>query len=205
MDEHQISYEEIERELEERVTKCRNRLPHDIFDFSELILVALTLLLLLSSFLFRQTVVSGASMDPTLSQGERLVISNFFYTPKQNDIVVFQADEKIASSEKSTISLNEAVIKRVIATEGQTVSIRDGQVFVDNLPLMEDYLGSPVDTGSPYADMPPTVISEGHVFVMGDNRNCSLDSRAFGEVDVRYIVGKVLFRFYPFARFGGIS
>ena len=198
MDENQISYDEIDKEIEERAAAKRRRLPHDIFDFSELVLIVAAVLLLLTSFLFRQTVVSGGSMRPTLEGGERLVISNFFYTPRQGDIVVLQVEKDIADKHPTLIE-HQAIIKRVIAIEGQTVSVVNGTVYVDGEPLSEDYALK--DASSTEA----ITVSEGHIFVMGDNRIGSLDSRSFGEVDKRAVIGKVLFRFLPFSRFGGVQ
>lgn len=205
MDNNQISYEEIDREIEARAESRKQRLPHDIFDFSELILIVVAILLLLSTFLVRQTVVSGASMQPTLTHGERLLISNLLYTPKAGDIVVLQVEEEIADRH-SSLYKNEPIIKRVIATEGQTVSITNGTVYIDGEPLAEEYKNVQGPYGRPdeRANMAPVTVSEGHIFVMGDNRSNSLDSRWFGEVDERTVIGKVILRFYPFSAFGGV-
>ena len=199
MDENQISYEEIDREIEERAAAKRRRLPHEIFDFAELIVITLAVLILITVFLFRQTIVSGDSMTPTLKEGEHLIISDFFYTPKAGDIVVFQIEDEFVELYPQ-LSPNEPLIKRVIATEGQTVRITAGTVYVDGIPLTEDYVF--------YDDlrsMPETTVSEGHIFVMGDYRISSLDSRYFGEVDERTVIGKVLFRLLPFSDFGGVD
>ena len=199
MDNNQISYEEIDREIEARAASKKQRLPHDVFDFSELILIVVAALLLISTFLVRQTVVSGGSMDPTLKHGERLLISNLLYTPKAGDIVVLQVEEEIAN-EHPLLYKNEPIIKRVIATEGQTVLIEDGIVYVDGEPLDEEY-----KIGRDHLNETLTVtVSEGHIFVMGDNRSVSLDSSTFGEVDERTVIGKVILRFYPFSSFGGV-
>ena len=201
MDENQISYKEIDREIEERAAAKKKKRPHEIFDFTELVLITLSIILLCSLFLFRQTIVEGESMEGTLSDGERLVISDFFYTPKAGDVVVVQIEDEIADA-YAELDRNEAIIKRVIATEGQTVSIRGGTVYVDGVPLYEDYVLR--DGYDSRADMAPVTVSEGHIFLMGDHRNFSLDSRYFGEVDERTVIGKVLFRILPFSRFGGI-
>jgi signal peptidase I len=198
MDENQISYTEIDEEIEARATAKRHKLPHEIFDFAELLLIVLAVLLLATTFLFRQTVVIGGSMNPTLREGERLLISDFFYTPKAGDIIVFQADGELASR-ANEIQENEAIVKRVIATEGQTVRISGGIVYVDGMPLSEDY------TASGTGNMKEITVSEGHIFVLGDNRNNSVDSRRFGEVDERTVLGKVLLRLLPLSSFGGVE
>ena len=201
MDENQISYEEIDREIEERAAAKRRKLPHEIFDFAELIVITLAILILLTVFLFRQTVVSGRSMTPTLLEGEHLVISDFFYTPKTGDIVVFQIEDEICAQYPDILTKNEPLIKRVIATEGQTVKIANGTVYVDGKALTEDY----VTFNAPMLNVPETTVSEGHIYVLGDCRSDSLDSRYFGEVDARTVIGKVLFRVLPFSKFGGVD
>ena len=203
MDENQISYEEIDREIEERSAKRRGRLPHEIFDFAELILIVLAILLLATTFLFRQTVVDGPSMDPTLQHGERLIISNFFYTPKANDIIVFQADDDLVEESRGQLVKNQAVVKRVIATEGQTVRVSGGTVYVDGVPLEEPYVL--IDGPDERPTMSEITVPPGHLFVMGDHRNRSLDSRWFGVVDERTVLGKVLIRVFPFSAFGGVQ
>ena len=202
MDENQISYEEIDREMQERAAAKRRRLPHEIFDFAELILVTLALLVLVTTLFIRQTVVVGGSMEPTLKNGEQLFISDLFYTPKAGDIVVVQVDGEIAERFTS-LHENEAIIKRVIATEGQTVGIVNGTVYIDGVPLSEDYV---LRDGTDHKlNMPTVTVSEGHIFLMGDHRNNSLDSRWFGEVDERTVIGKILFRFLPLSQFGGVN
>ena len=198
MDENQISYEEIDREMQERAAAKRRRLPHEIFDFAELILVTLALLVLVTTLFIRQTVVVGGSMEPTLKNGEQLFISDLFYTPKAGDIVVVQVDGDIAGRFTS-LHENEAIIKRVIATEGQEVNIdfTTGTVYVDGEVLQEDYILSATlrAEGMQF----PLIVSEGCVFVMGDNRADSMDSRdpEIGLIDVREILGKAFFLLLP--------
>ena len=101
----------------------------------------------------------------------------------------------------------QSIIKRVIATEGQRVALVNGKVYVDGEPLNEAYC---YRTGfEEYANMEEITVPEGHVFLLGDHRNNSLDSRAFLAkelmVDERTVLGKVLFRIYPFASFGGVD
>lgn len=203
MDENQISYEEIDREIEERATDRRRRRPHEIFDFVELIVIALSVILLVTLFIFRQTIVEGGSMNNTLLDGERIVISDLLYTPKAGDIVVLQVTEEMAAKNPKLVE-NGAIIKRVIATEGQTVTIKGGTVFVDGIALDEKYV---YRDGPDYAHTGTltVTVSEGHLFVLGDHRNSSYDSRDFGEVDERTVIGKALFRIFPFSRIGGIS
>ena len=132
-------------------------------------------------------------MVPTFHEGDKVVISNLFYEPEQGDVVVLR---KLQFQE-------EPIIKRVIATEGQIVDIdfETGLVFVDGEPLNEPYIAEPTYTRLDFDGM--LTVPEGHVFVMGDNRNHSNDSRdaSIGCVDERYILGKVLVRLFPISSF----
>jgi signal peptidase I len=146
-------------------------------------------------------------MKNTLQDREALVVSRLFYEPKQGDIVVFhQTHDKIDA-------YNKPIVKRVIALEGQTVKIdfANGEVYVDGELFNEEYVY--LDTGSyeplywaDYGDMNyitsvfETVVPEGEIFVMGDNRNHSIDSRKndIGTVDERRILGRVIFKLSPF-------
>ena len=149
-------------------------------------------ILLVFMFLFRMVVVSGPSMMQTLQDGDRLILlSNTLYTnPKYGDIVV---------ASKDSFKDGEPIIKRVIATEGQRVDIdfERGIVSVDGKPLDEPYTNTPTNLfeGTTF----PLVVKKGHVFVLGDNRNDSLDSRSLdiGEIDKRELLGKAIFLAFP--------
>ena len=133
--------------------------------------------------------VSGDSMKNTLLDGERIVISNLFYKPKQGDIVVLTKYS----------FLDEPIVKRVVAVEGQTIDIDfdKGEVYVDGELLHEDYIAAP--THRSYDVTFPQTVPEGCVFVMGDNRNASNDSRngELGMVDRRCIMGKAYMIILP--------
>ena len=202
MDENQISYEEIDRQIEERKKETLKKLPHTVFDTVELIAITLAVLLFVTSFLFRLSVVVGGSMSRTLDDKDRLLISDLLYTPKNGDIVVLQMPDSI-TEKFNRLEKGEAIIKRVIAVGGQTVEIRDSVVYVDGEALEEPYAYfDGVDTR---ADMAPLTVQNGYVFVLGDHRNNSLDSRYFGEVDADIIIGKVLLRLMPFSSFGSVE
>ena len=148
--------------------------------------------LLVFMFLFRMVVVSGPSMKQTLQDGDRLILlSNVLYTnPKYGDIVV---------ASKDSFKDGEPIIKRVIATEGQTVDIdfEKGIVYVDGIALDEPYANTPTNLfeGTSF----PLTVEKGHVFVLGDNRNDSLDSRSsnIGQIDKRELLGKAIFLAVP--------
>ena len=147
---------------------------------------------LVFSLLFRVVVVSGPSMKNTLYNGDYiLLLNNTLYTdPQPGDIIV---------ACKQVYHDGEPIIKRIIATEGQTVDIdfAAGIVYVDGQPLDEPYTNTPtnVQEGMQF----PLVVNEGCVFVMGDNRNASKDSRSLeiGQIDKREILGKALFLVFP--------
>lgn len=148
--------------------------------------------LLVFSLLFRVVVVSGPSMNQTLIDGDRiLLLSNVFYNnPQYGDIIV---------ACKDSYDNGAPIIKRVIATEGQTVDIDfiNGIVYVDGVALDEPYTNTPTNQNEGIRF--PIVVDEGCIFVMGDNRNVSKDSRSneIGLIDTREILGKALFIFFP--------
>ncbi len=165
-------------------------LKREFFDFCEIIVFAMVIATLIFTFLFRIVGVDGSSMEYTLSDQDRLIITHLFYEPEQGDIVVLELDELF----------EQPIIKRVVATEGQTVDITDdGKVIVDGQELQEDYIHDP--TNPKNGDYPITV-PENCVFVMGDNRNNSTDSRNFGCVDEKNIMGQAVFQIFPFSEFG---
>ena len=167
------------------------------FDWIQMIVTALVTCILIFVFLGRTVGVIGPSMEKTLIEGDRLIISNLFYTPKYGDIVVLRKDT----------FKNEPIIKRVIATEGQTVDIDfdAGVVYIDGVALDEPYINAPTTLREDFQK--PVTVPEGCVFVMGDNRNRSTDSRtdSIGCVDTRYIIGRAIFRIYPFNKIGTLS
>lgn len=166
----------------------------EIYDWMQSLVFALIICIIVFVFIFRIVDVSGDSMNPTLLNGDKLVVSDVFYKPKQGDIVIFRKDEYKA----------EALVKRVIATEGQTIEIDfdRGRVYVDGELLDEPYIAEPTRNQLDFQG--PQTVPEGCVFVMGDNRNASSDSRKaeIGMVDERLIVGKVLLRVFPLDSIG---
>ena len=180
-----------------------------VTDFHDLVHV-LAVFMFIYILLFRVVVVVGPSMYNTLVDGDRLVlISNVLYrNPKQGDIIV---------ASKESFRNGERIIKRVIATEGQWVDINfdTGTVKVDGKILDEPYISTP--TVTPEGLTFPLRVEDGCVFVLGDNRALSMDSRhpQIGQIDCREIVGKAIFIFFPgksvdsgerdFGRIGGID
>ncbi|WRS28271.1 signal peptidase I [Oscillospiraceae bacterium MB08-C2-2] len=169
----------------------------ELIDWVEALVMAVVFVVLLFTFVMRTAGVNGDSMFPTLENRDALLISRFLYEPKQGDIVV------VTRISEPT----EPLIKRVIATENQTVDIdfQQGVVSVDGQPLEEPYTFEP--TYVQYDVEFPQTVPEGTVFVMGDNRNHSLDSRDsdIGMIDKRYVLGRAFFRIMPFERGGFLS
>lgn len=169
-----------------------------VFHWISGIVAVLSLFFFVVTFFVRPVTVSGPSMEPTLHNGDRLFVYSLGYTPRQGDIVVVGTPD----------SSLEPIIKRIIATENQTVDIdyENSAVFVDGVKIEEDYISgmnTPADNEIDY----PYTVPAGHVFVMGDFRDESRDSRCktVGPVDEDRIVGKAVLRFYPFESFTAIS
>lgn len=164
------------------------------FEWMQAIISAIIIVVLVLTFVFRMVEVSGDSMENTLLNEDKVVVTNLFYTPEPGDIVVISHGEYY----------NKPIIKRVIAVAGQTLSIDfdTGEVVVDGVTLNETYIKNPT-TKRGNAEI-PEVIPEGKVFVMGDNRDVSQDSRytSIGLIPVENIIGKAQCIVFPFDRLG---
>lgn len=178
----------------------------EIYDWVDAVVVTLIAVVVLFTFVFRIVGVKGESMLQTLHPDDRVIITNLFYKPQAGDIVVISRNYTNDENQVKTRD-NEPIIKRVIATEGQKVDIdfAAGVVTVDGIQLEEPYINTP--TNLHYDITFPQEVPEGCIFVMGDNRNKSLDSRSseIGMIDERYVLGHAVFRVLPFGSFGGLS
>jgi signal peptidase I len=175
---------------------------NDLFSWLQALVFALLLLILSFTFLGRIISVDGNSMYPTLHHKDMLLLQCVGYEPKQGDIVVLT---------KPFAGFTSPIVKRIIATGGQTVRIdyNEGLVYVDEVPLNEPYINEVMKQPSPSSSLTITnaKVPEGYVFVMGDNRNASTDSRhpELGVVDQRYILGRAFFVLLPFDRLSPIN
>lgn len=168
-----------------------------VYDILRSVFISASILILIITFVFTMVIVDGRSMQHTLESGDKIIVTKMGYQPKDGDVIVVGKSEE---------GYSKPIVKRVIATEGQTLKIdfENQQVIVDGKVLDEPYISSETIEGT--AEI-PEVIPEGYVFVMGDNRYISMDSRYkdIGLVNVDDIVGKAVFVVFPFDRFGFIE
>lgn len=196
-----------------------NKVLNDICDMIESVLFSIFTVILVFTFLFKVASVIGTSMIPTLEEKDKLIISSAFYNnPKQKDIIIVDSQDAhlLADSDGDgqvndvvvSEGIHKTIVKRVIATAGQTVDIdfSTGNVSIDGEVIHEPYINdlTLLDEG---AFQYPITIPEGYVFVLGDNRGVSKDSRSddIGLVSVDDIVGKVVLRISPMEKFGFID
>jgi signal peptidase I len=161
-----------------------------LLELGETVLPAIVIAVLINLFLAQATRVYGSSMEPNLHTDQRLVVEKVSYRlhhPRRGDVVVLRIPERGP----------ELLIKRVIALPGEEIEVNEGQVYTNGTPLTEPYIAQP--TRGQYG---PLVVPEGHIFVMGDNRGASNDSRAFGPVSLERIVGRAWVSYWPLGRVG---
>lgn len=155
--------------------------------------VALVAAMLLQTYAYAQTEVHNVSMQNTLVEGERLIEDKWSYRvsdPEQGDIVIINGPEH-----------ELRLVKRIVALEGQTVDMREGDVYVDGVKLEEPYAKGATEPGSLRV---PYTVPAGHVLVLGDNREHSVDSRAFGPVAMSSLEGKAVLRVWPIGKIGSL-
>ncbi|MDY3928990.1 MAG: signal peptidase I [Clostridia bacterium] len=209
----------------EEVGKDAFSLKKEVFEWIYTIAVALIIAFLIKGFLFDIVRVDGESMYPTLMNNDRLVVTKIGYKPQQKDIIILDSTyhkrrehyEALEMGGKSYNWFTKAInyfslpenlkiryyVKRVIALPGQTVDIQDGNVYVDGELLEEEYYDGVTSAYDPAVQFPLTV-EDGYVFVMGDNRGNSKDSRSssLGQIPYKAILGKAQLRIWPFNSIG---
>ena len=196
----ELTGNEAPEEGEEKKKKKQETLTlgQELFQTLQSLACIVLVIIFLFTFVMRITIVDGQSMENTLHHGDIVLVRSIGYTPKQGDIVVLT----------KTTFREASIIKRVITTEGQTVDIDSATstVYVDGVALEEDYIKEArwdlyADNGVNHITVP-----EGHIYVMGDNRNGSSDSRdpSLGVVDVRCVIGQAVMVLFPFSDFGSL-
>ena len=206
----------------------------DIFEWIYCIIIAVVLALLIRYYVGTPTIVKQSSMYPTFKQNERLILNRIYRTkktvPQRGEVITFESPS-LSYVDPSNADLNNptaeyenehngwfskfvynvleigktSYIKRVIGLPGEHVQIKDGKVYINGEELEENYLSENVVTESTDGAFTDLVVPEGTVFVMGDNRGASSDSRRFGCIPYDKIESKVCLKFWPLNRFGVIK
>jgi len=162
------------------------------YEWYNSIIVAVSIVVIMLTFFFRLVNVDGTSMQQTLQDKDRVLVSNLFFTPKSGDVIIISHGEVY----------DKPLVKRVIATEGQSLKIdfQEQVVMVDGIVIDEPYKYTAMSEGG--ANI-PTVIPKGKIFVMGDHREVSMDSRHkdIGLIDAENVLGKVYYVMFPFDHF----
>lgn len=161
------------------------------WDWVQIIIIAAILALVIRTFLFQPFYIPSGSMEPTLQVGDKIIVNKLttrFKEPERGQIVVF----------KFPYDPSQDFVKRIIGLPGETVEIRDSQVYINGEPLEEEYLPE----GLVYPDFPPVTVPEDSYFVLGDNRNNSQDSRTWGPLPREFVIGQVMVIYWPLDRIG---
>ncbi len=204
--------------MKEYVRFSRNpklhRIVGEVIDIVSAAMIPIFLMILLFTYVFRVAIVQGDSMLPTLQNEDRLLVSQLQTRPHTGDIIVINADDAVLFAPSGALytaeGLHKSIVKRVVAVGGQTLDISEaeGQVYINGELLEEKYINTITQLpGMGNAFEYPVTIPEGFVFVMGDNRDISLDSRYVnvGLVSEEEIEGTVLLRLYPLEKLGTVQ
>jgi signal peptidase I len=185
-------------DAEEADAKPPRRWRRTILEWLGVIGGGIAIALLVEAFLIQAFWIPSPSMEPTLDVGDRVLVNKLsyrFHDVNRGDVVVFERPPGASTGQNDEI---KDLIKRVIAVGGDTVEAKEGDVFVNGEHIDEDYL----EPGTPTDNLPLTTIPDGHVFVMGDNRTNSEDSRIFGPIEEDAIVGRAFIRVLPITDIG---
>ncbi len=161
-----------------------------VLEAVEILVIAVAIAFGIRTFIAEARYIPSGSMLPTLKIDDRLMVEKityYFRRPERGDIIVFNPTDRLIEQK-----FRDAFIKRVIGVPGDKIEVKEGKVFVNDQPLVEDYILEP-----PSRNSPPMIVPPDQYFVMGDNRNSSYDSRFWGAVPRDRIIGKASFRFWP--------
>lgn len=169
-----------------------------IFDFFQLIVMALAVFVISYLFVFQPSQVKGQSMHPNFKDGELLItekVTYHFRTPQRGEIIIF----------KSPKNPEVDYIKRIIALPGESVMLSNSTFYINGVPLKEDYIKVETTEGVFLKEGETTIIPQGYVLAIGDNRPHSSDSREFGPIKIDSIIGRAIFRYWPLTSLGLIT
>lgn len=175
-------------------SKTKNRPLRWIIELIAIVVAAFVLALLVQQFLVKPFAIPSPSMEPTLVQGDRVLVNRLVYhfrSPETGDVIVFHPPGNLGS---------DPFIKRVVAVGGDSVAVHDGMLWVNGVALSEEYIKELPIVG----DFPETTVPQGYVWAMGDNRNNSGDSRVFGPVNEDAIIGEAFAIYWPLGHVGGL-
>jgi signal peptidase I len=164
-----------------------------VFDWAETIVVALVLALIIRAFFLQVFWIPSGSMEPTLDIGDRIVVNKVIYNfraPQRFEIIVFRAVPAMGEQKKD-------LIKRLVGLPGETLEVKDGVININGAPVAESHT-----MNQDYANFGPITIPPDSYFVMGDNRPASADSRYWGFLPKKNIIGRAFLRIWPLTKFG---
>jgi signal peptidase I len=167
----------------------------------QILVIAVVFAIVIRLFIAEPRYIPSDSMEPTLQVGDRLVVEKVSYrlhSPQTGDIIVFEPPQQF--QEQFGFLPDKAFIKRVIGTPGDWIQVQNGRVYLNDQPLPEPYIAEP-----PAYQMNPVRVPAEQLFVMGDNRNNSNDSHVWGFLPQQNIIGRAIFRFFPFDRIGALE
>lgn len=183
----------VDQEKDEYSQKSTARF---FLELLEIVIIAFALSWLIRTFVLDARVIPSGSMLPTIQLQDRVIVDKFFFKHfdqlRPGDIIVFHPPASAHSSDD--------FIKRLVAMPGDTVEIKNHKTYVNGQPLNESYIAEP-----PKQDFGPVVVPEGKLFVMGDNRNNSADSREWGFLPIENVTGRTLFRYWPLNHIGALA